>query len=436
MIDILFVLLFFIFPIIIYYILKSNNLDIFTVSIPSFIIISMFLFSYIGFFLLYFGLDSYRVSIGITNKYQVLYAYLFSAWTIFSLSLGFLFSTKVLKIKLYTYFQIRSFHKKERIFSIFILMFCFLVLFLYLIQLQDIALLTAIFDSLSEAHKARSLMGNDFSGYHRYRWIMRDLFMIITLTLFSNWLLTKNKKDFLIFFISFFGVTFSLLMAIEKGPFAWFIVGMFLVYCVVKYKSTIPVKKVLYLIFLIIGLLLIFYIFFMGSRDIFTAFSTMFSRIFAGGITPAYFYLEFFPSQHDFLYGRSFPNPGGILPFTPYNLTIEVSNYMFPEQIKQGIVGTAPTVFWGELYANFGLIGTIVFPFVVGVMIYVFTALFDKLENTPYKIGFLGWLLLHYRNLSVSGISEFLIDTTLILMIIISIVFISASNNLKVKYYK
>lgn len=436
MIDILFIIIFILIPILVVYILKLSNLNLFEVSLPSFIIASMFAMAYIGYFPLYFGLDDYRYSIGIDDKYIVFQAYCFSAWTIVSMSLGFLYTSSISKSKLDVKINMRYFYNKEKLIGFIVIVFCFFVLSIYISELSSVALVSALLNSASEALHSRSLMGNEFDNYHRYRWIMRDLFTIITLSFYANWLVTKRKLDFIIFLVAFFGIAFSLIMATEKGPFAWFIIGMFLVYCIIRNDSKIPIKAILLLLVFLISILVLFYIYFMGSKDIYTALISMFSRIFAGGITPSYFYLEFFPNQHDFLLGKSFPNPGGLMAFTPYNLTIEISNYMFPEQIKQGIVGTAPTVFWGELYANFGIIGPIVFPFFVGIIIYSISVLFNKVENTPFKVGFLVWLLLHYRTLSGTGISGFIIDVTLIIMLLLGFVFIMITNNLKLKYYK
>ena len=109
----------------------------------------------------------------------------------------------------------------------------------------------------------------------------------------------------------------------------------------------------------------------MASKNPINAIASVFSRTFTGQIQPAYHYLEFFPMHHDFLWGRSFPNPRGILPFEPYRLTVEIMNWRFPDLVKRGVVGSMPTTFWGELYANFGTLGVITIPFFVGIVIYL-----------------------------------------------------------------
>jgi hypothetical protein len=180
--------------------------------------------------------------------------------------------------------------------------------------------------------------------------------------------------------------------------------------------------------------LIIFYIFFMGSADVFSAFGSIFSRALAGSIQPAYHYLEFFPHHQEFLMGRSFPNPGGILPIEPYRLTVEIMNWVHPN--NEDIVGSMPTVFWAEAYANFGVSGVIFVPFLIGVVLYTVYYVVDKTENTPLKIGFFVWLMQHFKNLSITGFGGYLIDFYLIVLGFILILSIAFANKFKIKYYK
>ena len=43
-----------------------------------------------------------------------------------------------------------------------------------------------------------------------------------------------------------------------------------------------------------------------------------------------------------------------------------------------GIVGSMPTVFWAEAYANFGVLGVVFVPFVIGVVVYTVYYFVDK----------------------------------------------------------
>ena len=60
----------------------------------------------------------------------------------------------------------------------------------------------------------------------------------------------------------------------------------------------------------------------------------------------------------------------------------------------------------------------------------------DKIENTPIKIGFFVWLMQHFKKLSITGFSDFLIDFYLIMLLFILILVIAFANRLKIKYYK
>ena len=223
-------------------------------------------------------------------------------------------------------------------------------------------------------------------------------------------------------------------MATEKGPFAQILIGLLLVYGITLLKGKIPIKATIILVVVLFSSLIVFYIFFTDSEDAFSAFGSIFSRALAGSIQPAYHYLEFFPHHQDFLMGRSFPNPGGILPIEPYKMTIEVMNWVDPNDY--GIVGTMPTVFWAEAYANFGILGVVFVPFVIGVVVYTVYYFVDKIENTPIKIGFFVWLMQHFKSLSVTGFSGYLIDFYLIAVGFVLILSIAFANRFKIKYYK
>lgn len=437
MLDILFVVLFFIFPFIVFKYMDTIGHNIFSISVPVFLIISMFVYAYSGLLPLYFGWDEYRYNMGVQDRALIFQVLIFSIISIVGLLAGFTYAKVVLKMNNFQKFDYtRQISRKELFVLVGLIGFCFFVLFVYLSKVPTIALFVALSEGASSnSDLARSLMGNDFSGkYHWYSLIMHDLFNIVTFTLFSAFLLTKRKILFFFFIVAFLGSSFAAVMATEKGPFAQILIGLLLVYGISLLKGKIPIKATIILVVVLFSSLITFYIFFMGSADIFSAFVSIFSRALAGSIQPAYHYLEFFPYHQDFLLGRSFPNPGGILPIEPYKMTVEVMNWVAPNDY--GIVGTMPTVFWAEAYANFGILGVVFVPFVIGVVVYTVYYFVDKIENTPMKIGFFVWLMQHFKNLSITGFSGYIIDFYIIMLTFILILSIAFANRLKIKYYK
>lgn len=439
MIDVLFVFSYLMFPLIIYLLMKANGLSICKLTIPSFVILWMFVSAYIGTLALYFGWDNYRYATGVTDKMIMLNVYGFTTWTIFSLVMGYIFSKNIIgfgDIKSTSY-NLRSLNKKEKLWLFFLLLFCFAILALYISKVPRVALIVAIVDGYKEAKLARSLMGNDFAGkYHRYHLVMHHMLNLVTYVYFANWLYLRKRAAFIVFFIALSGASFAALMATEKGPFAWLLIGLFLTYVLVKKDSKLPLFASIKLVLLLIVSISILYIFFMGSSDIGSAIASVFSRSFTGQIQPAYHYLDFFPVNQEFLFGRSFPNPGGILPFEPYRLTVEVMNFKHPELAIRGVVGSMPTIFWGEMYANFGLIGVLVTPFIVGVVLYAISYMLGLMENTPIKIGLLVWAMLHYKNLAATGLSGFIIDTYLVGILVVVFLVVVLANRGKIKYIR
>jgi hypothetical protein len=311
-------------------------------------------------------------------------------------------------------------------------MLCSLVLILYLKKLSSIAIVVAFLDGIKDAGVARSSMANDFSGkYHWYSVFMHDLMNVVTFTLFSNWLVTKNKSAFIFFSVSFLFSAFAVIMTTEKGPFAWLVIGLYLVYCLSVKNGKMNIKALMKLFIIIILTLVVFYILLMGSNSFTSALGSVISRAFTGGISTSYFYLEFFPNHHDFLFGRSFPNPGGMLPFDYYALTVEIMKWKFPG--SGDVVGSAPTVFWGEMYANFGIYGILMSPFFIGVGVYFIAYFFNRLENTPLKVGFMVWLILHYRTIASTSLSGFMLDLYLFVVGGAIALIIAFSNKLVIK---
>jgi oligosaccharide repeat unit polymerase len=416
--------------------MQKFGMGIFHISIPTILILSMFVYAYVGLLPLYFGWDQYRYDMGIQDRGLVLQVLLMSMWSIFGLIAGFTYARYVLKMKtLVSFDRVRPIKRLE-VFSLILLMIlAYLVLLIYLKQVPKTALSVILTNGASTAsHLARSEMGNNFSGkYHWYKLFFSDVFTIVTWAFFSAYLLTKRKSTLFLFLIAFVGASFAAVMATKKGPFAQILIGLLLTYALTKLKGKIPIKASIIFFTVLFSVLISFYIFFMGSNNVLSATGSIFSRALAGSIQPAYYYLQYFPTEHDFLLGQSFPNPGHLMPYTPFPLTKEIMTWVNPN--SDGIVGTMPTVFWAEAYANFGYWGVFLVPFLMGVIVYTFNYYFSKLENTPIKIGFYIWLTLHLKTLSITGFSVFLYNFSIVAISIIIFSAILMGNSGKIRFY-
>jgi len=422
--DILFLLAWFVIPFLWLYTLKIGSVELTKLSIPSFLIIFIFIFQYLGYPILYFKLDDYRADF-VVNQNILLIAWIITSITTFLLSLGVVMGC-VLLGRLRFFKLINSEQKTStlygmrRIYAVGFLSIFVLYFYISKIGLSNIALIAAFSgDSQLDIALKRSLMGNDFGpGYHWFNFFMRDVLTFISL-IFIGVRFQKSEQISIIVLITFnILVVFSLTMATEKGLLIDYIIAIFIVYCVIKKKGVLPLFLLSILVTSIILSLILLYIFFMGDSSFIQSISSIVSRVLTGSIQPVYHYLNFFPAHQDWLYGSSFPNPGGILPFTPYNLAMEVMNFVHPDDLVAGIVGSMPAIYWGELYANFGYYGFAVFPLLIGFGLYVLNWILFKLYLDPVNASLFAWTLLHYKNLSITGLSSFLVDLNLLMLLI------------------
>ena len=340
---------------------------------------------------------------------------IYSSAALISIICGFIYAHHVLgcRIEIKDRVLVSADARQYRlIFCVFLL--CGLVLLAYIRQVGTIALFEALKNNLAAAAVARSKMGNDFVGkYWRYQLFFRYLLDYCVLFFFANYLIKHRRISLFIFGGSFLVAAFSATMAIEKGPITYLLIMLFLTYVIYKGGNYWQLATK-YAMVMIISILIGSMILTTGYRGIPFALQLIISRVFTGQITPAYFYLYLFPLQIDYLWGASFPNPGGLLPFQNYALTMNVSNYMFPGDLAYGVVGSAPTVFWGEMYANFGPIGIIVSAFLVGIGLFAVTHILSKLPQSPTIIAATVSLAMHYMTLAATGLSSYFFDTTLV----------------------
>lgn len=432
MFELLFLILFVLFPFLIFFLYKNLLKESFLkVGLLNFLLINIFVFAYIGIVFLFFHMDSLRVDNGVVDRGIIFNVWLFSATSTLFVVFGAFFSKRALLIK--DVFFDPSKIKKNTVVQkykayIFILI-GLVALFLYIREVQDVAIFNIFsLDNKSDLGKLRSDMGSSFQGsYFLYSLFMKDVLQFLLFSFYGQWLVFKTKKELYVVIFLFFVNSFTALMAVEKAPIVWLIVGMFLVNLLITKNGLYPFKSIFKMSVPVLCVLIFGYMFFMGDSSISNAFNSILSRTFTGSITPAYFYLDFFPKYYDYLYGASFPNPLGIFPYTPVQLTVLVMDTFNPELARLGIVGTMPTVFWAEIYANFGALLIMPVSFLVGFALKLFDGIVLRFREHPMWVGYYVWVILYFKNLSVTSFSNFVLNISLILVTFIFI-FISTKS--------
>lgn len=424
--DLLFLVIWLIVPFIWLYLLKLSGMSILNLSIPSFVVTFILIFQYIGYPVLYFELDDYRAEF-IHDRNLIVVAWLITSITTSLLILGSSLGSQMLNCKnRNSMFDSKMYDLPgfsiRRLYVLAIIGISVLMYFVLTIGLDNLALIMAIRGAeLTEISVSRSKMGNDFGvGYHWFNFFMRDMLIFISYVFLTLRFQRRSQVSLTAIILLVILIIFSLLMATEKGLFVDYVISMAVLNFVLKNKSQISFGRSFYLfLFAIVATLVGFYMVFMGDAGVVAGLSSIVSRAFTGSMQPIYHYLEFFPKHHDWLYGSSFPNPGSILPFKPYNLPVEVMNFVQPNHLELDVVGTMPAIYWGEIYANFGYFGLFFAPVGVGFVLYVIHYIISKLPNNPLSAALFVWMLMHYKNLSITSVSMFVFDFNLYMILIV-----------------
>jgi hypothetical protein len=305
------------------------------------------------------------------------------------------------------------------------------VLFIYLNKLQHIAVLEAFkgADRFLIAYY-RSEMTNNFSKYHRYALFFNTIIPFLSYIAWAEFIITKKKLWRNLFIVVFLISSFTLIMDTQKAPIIWYIAALASIHWVIK-DFKINANTIIKISSVFIIILVVMYSTFVGAELNINTIKNPIQRAFTGQLAPLYWYMEIYPKQIEFVGGKTFPNPRGLLPWEAYRYTVEVSNYVreFNNDFRlNNIVGSSPTAFLGELWVNFGIWLNIILPFYLGVFIIAIHKQFIKKPISVIGISLMVWLAFHFRGLATSGISNYLFDLELYVVLIISYLFVQLSK--------
>jgi oligosaccharide repeat unit polymerase len=436
--DILFVTLYLLVPVVGYWLLKAARIEPLQVSIPSIFFIYYLMVAYIGIVAIYYNWTWYEY-IDPNDSIGILRVCFYSASTLLMTTFGFWLASR-LKGSREASRWAPSQPASRSIYLPLILMIgvSVVALVLYLKNFSSSALTASLEgDNSIESKLIRSQMTNDFQGvgkFHYYSFFFESLLPFCTFVILGQFFLKRSFWLWILTLASLGTALYASLITAEKGLAVGFILGCIITYVHLK-KGRIRARNIL--IFFILASLMIFVMvtFFVGLEGRTTADLTawLFSRIFSGSIIPSYVYLDYFPHHEPFLWGRSLPNPRGIFPWESYNLTIEMAKVLHDNVITE-TVGSAPTAYWGELYANFGPFGPVLIAPLVGFYIYAIHLLTNKLRPSPIKSALVCWCALHFMNLAVTGINSYVLDNNLILILMAATVLLLADGQIRLSW--
>ena len=159
-----------------------------------------------------------------------------------------------------------------------------------------------------------------------------------------------------------------------------------------------------------------------GKRDASVVIASLLNRLFLGQISTFYWWQHYI-DMHGYLWGATFPNPHHIFPFdsVPITKLVEASS---PENVV-GVVGSMPSLYWAEGYANFGVLGVVLFSMIFAIMVGLVDAFFLKaLLRTgiaPVVIGYYVLVIMLLKNYATGLLSTALFDPSWMLLVMVAL---------------
>lgn len=385
-------------------------------------IIFIYAYNIIGFPIIFFQIDNYR------SEFMIDIGIITELFFVVSLSLLALVTGNILvsnKNAIHSSNVVEKKIKHTLLSRVVLTLFVLLSLgsFYLYIQIIDIsALPIALFFGIDTLNStlARSVSGAGFENFGWYQLFFNDVGLIAL----GIWYIIIKKKASIYLRAGFYPflifILFTYLMNGEKAKVIDVIIFLVIVSTLLN-SGRITWKNLLIIIVLSLSFLMPLYWFLMGDNSIFKALWGIVSRLTTGTLHAGYHHFEFVDSTSTLYLGRTFPNPLGLLPFEPVSYTRILMDWVHGESYIQNkkVIASMPTHYWGEMYLNFRYFGVFAGSLIFGVYLGILDKLFYPHKLTPLGISFYGWLCIHFKDIALTGLSTYLVDKKLIIIIVL-----------------
>ena len=407
--------------------LYSSGISLLKPSIPMVFFWSYLILSYAGFPFMVFEFVSSAAWINVTDSSVIVLTWFYSAVSLLLVVTGIVIAKHILKIDTATK---KSISNNMNVSIVAVIILCLISGISLLIYLQNVPSV-ALFDYLEygdEANTAlsRSNATNALSNAWRYQFFTKHITPFLSYATLAALVMTARKRYLFVFAIAFILSSFATVMNFTRSAFPIYFSSVLFVYILSK-NISISSRIIIVGLFIVTPFLL--YIFaVIAKTDIVSAIRLVVERLLAGTPEAAYFYVMIFPNILDYLNGLSLPNPGGILPFEHFRVSVFVSQYIWSFAAvygggpPEGVVGSAPAMFWTEMYANFGLSGIIISSLIFGGVLWTVHAYVSRLPAHPIVYALITYIAFYIRPVSTSFLSNIMVPVEPIIVCILAYV--------------
>lgn len=425
----------------------SGSMLLTKLNMVSFIFyLQLVIYSWIGSILVLYTIDGHYIISRISDDSIRFWGWLSVMYTMIFLPLGILFS-KLFFSKSLTSNSLSEYSNKEftnslspkdsyiKVFLYILSAFSFLTYIYLLYYIKEIGIVKmirggdSILMTMFRISISRNFQGNQY--------LVNIFGLAITPILgfisYSYYKLSKSNTDkywcIIMVLLSVLYLTYNL----EKGPVINFILGFLFLRVVVS--GDIP-KSWLYLTLIsIVSLLVVFYVLLSSEVDVLSLFkynSGIGGRILLSQLSGMYECFDNFPRLHDHLgfssLSEQFSNILGI----NYNERAARINMqiLYPDAVKSGLVGVGNTLFIGEAWANFGIIGVLLSPLYVGFCLgLIYYYIMIKCKKTPVVLGIYAYFCVFSS--VTGGFNDFIYSPIIFVTILVFVLIKSLAYTIK-----
>ncbi len=207
---------------------------------------------------------------------------------------------------------------------------------------------------------------------------------------------------------------------LEKAPIIYFIFYLYMIEIILGNRK---ITRILYLVGGV-GICLVALMYIMAGYEgtFFTISSGPGGRIFMTQVATLFLHVKAFPKMHPYLAGASLPTVLAKL-FGSSDSWIRSGRIVMEtfnkEAVEQGIAGVMNALFIGEAYANWGIPGTLIAPWIVAATISIAFALQLKMRKTPVNIVINIALVSSLTGALQGGFIDYLYNISLIVIIVL-----------------
>lgn len=411
----------------------SNGFSLSKMNIYSYFFYSTTVLTIVGSLILGINIESHYLGYAIINENTALIgmflltlSFWFFAFIIKNMQQIEYFKTQSYRIKIKELFYVPSKQPTQNFTFVFVLLMMFsfaaVVYTFYIIGFSNIPLVNFFMGADTEYLAfLRQQVGRNFQGNVYVRNIIAlGLTPLLSYISFVHYSLKKEKKWLIFTIVTVFLSVIILTYDLQKAPVLRYLFAYIFI-LPHTYKGRFNIKPKYIVLF---GILVMVMFLAFTSIDLIGLFSFdggPLNRIFKTQAFSTFAHIDVFPSQLDFLYGRSLPS---FITTRVFNapqirsakLVMEVFN---PQGVIDGTAGVMNGFYIAEAYANFSYFGVGFSNIIVAIEMAIVHAVFMRSQKTAVSVAGYAYVTNLFVNTTQGGFIDFIYNPVLWIIILI-----------------